>query len=593
MWAPHGAKAVEAPGIQVASSSQHLWLIHTDGQDKLTIYHRSMGDPPDSVEKLRTLKGTLAPRGLAAEDDRLWLVYQDSLSVQSISVRRAELNDGWESNRPSLEHGLLPQSAVSGGALLRSMAAGGSGPWALLRIESAQILSEIDVSGQNYAKHDTGAVVGRFPWVMPSNLPDGRPANAMNAETTTLSNERLARVEDLGEPPAPDGQVDKTMVPLDVATELPVDRLLRLQRGRWQRFELPTDWPHQSPAWLVAKDGSVPTLVVRPTADQATLRVYHWSGRQWDRQDFIVGGGGVIRPLAVEGQLVVAQVRQLPKLNPTYVESFVQLIRSGTASQVGTFTVEAANPLWSVSSVGSTVAMFVMPSELPDAGQAPPPLRGLHWARLDLQGQLVQEPTALTLRQRDPWNRSADVVIMASVLAASILIMLLFWRRDVKWSQLQLPKDIALADFSRRFISGLIDLVPGLAVAMGVYRIGLQQLIQQWPGQVNSFDAIEPGALAIAIVVVHTTIAELVSNRTIGKVLTGLRITTLNGSSPQPWQLLVRGLLKGFDLIAWPLLVLPLLGPFRQRLGDLVAGTVVIQPSVPSNQDQEHKADDD
>ena len=39
---------------------------------------------------------------------------------------------------------------------------------------------------------------------------------------------------------------------------------------------------------------------------------------------------------------------------------------------------------------------------------------------------------------------------------------------------------------------------------------------------------------------------------------------------------MIRGVLKTFDLIAYPLLILMIISPYRQRLGDMVAQTVVV-----------------
>ena len=41
-------------------------------------------------------------------------------------------------------------------------------------------------------------------------------------------------------------------------------------------------------------------------------------------------------------------------------------------------------------------------------------------------------------------------------------------------------------------------------------------------------------------------------------------------------QIVIRGVLKTFDLIAYPLLILMIISPYRQRLGDMVAQTVVV-----------------
>ncbi len=101
------------------------------------------------------------------------------------------------------------------------------------------------------------------------------------------------------------------------------------------------------------------------------------------------------------------------------------------------------------------------------------------------------------------------------------------------------------------------------------------------------------GAVVIAVFVTHTTLTELVLARTLGKAIVGLRTTTLTGTRPKAWQLLVRGLLKSLDLLpgAWLLLLLPVNAPHRQRLGDLVGRTVVVTDVPPESEDGQDESD--
>ena len=89
--------------------------------------------------------------------------------------------------------------------------------------------------------------------------------------------------------------------------------------------------------------------------------------------------------------------------------------------------------------------------------------------------------------------------------------------------------------------------------------------------------------LGIALYVLHTTLSELLTGgRTIGKWLMGTRVMTLTGVAPTASQLLARNALRIIDLL---LAGVPLLSiyqsPLRQRVGDMMAGTIVCLAKPP------------
>ncbi len=78
----------------------------------------------------------------------------------------------------------------------------------------------------------------------------------------------------------------------------------------------------------------------------------------------------------------------------------------------------------------------------------------------------------------------------------------------------------------------------------------------------------------------HTTLDEALTGRTLGKRMMHCRVVSVDGSKPNVSQVVSRALLKLVKLIA-PLMllllfVLPLLNPYSQRLGDILGRTVVI-----------------
>ena len=212
---------------------------------------------------------------------------------------------------------------------------------------------------------------------------------------------------------------------------------------------------------------------------------------------------------------------------------------------------------------------------------------------MDLHGQVTQPTAALTEQRPRLFADAAGYLIMITVLAAAMLIMFVFWQRDPGRNRLQLPDALELADLGRRFVAGAIDMIGPLVIAAVVFDLRPADLIRHWPWPDRSLDEMIPGGLAIGLFVGHTLLTELFTARTLGKALVGLRVTNLAGGPPNVWQGLGRNLMKVFDLIAYPLLILPLIGPNRQRLGDLVARTVVVTAAHDHDDEADNDADQD
>jgi uncharacterized RDD family membrane protein YckC len=84
--------------------------------------------------------------------------------------------------------------------------------------------------------------------------------------------------------------------------------------------------------------------------------------------------------------------------------------------------------------------------------------------------------------------------------------------------------------------------------------------------------------LAILIAVTNLILLPLISGRTAGKFLTGLRVATLNGTEPGVRRMLLRQTL-GYSLILFSAglgLLIALFNRKGRALQDLIAGTVVV-----------------
>jgi uncharacterized RDD family membrane protein YckC len=140
-----------------------------------------------------------------------------------------------------------------------------------------------------------------------------------------------------------------------------------------------------------------------------------------------------------------------------------------------------------------------------------------------------------------------------------------------------LPEGMQATPLGRRFAAAAIDFAPALLVAMIATGIAdPMQVLRNWPSLHTQWDAPQAGLYAIALFVGSTCIAELISGSTLGKRIMRCRVVDNRGGQAKRGQVLIRNAMKVMELLAFLLLILPLLSRHRQRLGDLVARTVVV-----------------
>ncbi len=142
------------------------------------------------------------------------------------------------------------------------------------------------------------------------------------------------------------------------------------------------------------------------------------------------------------------------------------------------------------------------------------------------------------------------------------------WRKVMQGRVFNL-EELNLAPLGMRLAAGLIDLVPALLPMLILLRHpdAPPQLIVQiieW--------AVGP------LYLLHTTAIESAFGRSLGKMLMGLRVISIDGSAPTLGSLLIRNLLRVIDigLMFLPLAVI-LFSRLRQRTGDVAAGTLVVR----------------
>jgi uncharacterized RDD family membrane protein YckC len=182
-------------------------------------------------------------------------------------------------------------------------------------------------------------------------------------------------------------------------------------------------------------------------------------------------------------------------------------------------------------------------------------------------GSPVGGVTAVDLPAELPYlniARAVEYVIWSALFLAIIGAMR--WRRIMQGMVFDLEK-IRLAPLPRRFSAGLIDLFP-VIIAMAV--------LEKPNLSVKATEIIS--LLGSGFYLLHTTIGEMLFDKSLGKWLLGLSVVALDGEPATRSALLIRNLLRVIDLgLVFVPLIVVLVSPLRQRTGDVAAGTLVVQ----------------
>jgi len=544
--------AARAQFLPAAGDGEHAWAALSGGEEAtLTLWHHAPGDPPDRMRRVQQLRGKLMSGvALAAADGSLWIVYRDD-SVQHVRAEPGAIVGHFTYHAARARQ--LPRDVR-----LRGLVADRIGPWALVTADNPATLAAIDAPPPDmFDDADELAIV----LDMPEGVLDGLP--------------RAREAEPVVEPPAGDDAPDAP-----AATH--VDRLLRLSGGQWRTVALPDDWPHNARSTLLAdpRGAGRPILLAQTTEEQprrTVVAVYEPTGEAgWRRAAYDLGirmrsaerWGAAL----VDGQVVLAQ------RNNTRLD--LSVLRHGAAHALGTAELTQPDDAWTLLPAADAVAvMLAQPGDEP----------ALAWTRIDLRGRVLHERTAITADPRAARAQRFEYAMMVAVIALSLLMLFVFWQRDPRLHQPKLDDKTRIAQLWRRTLAGVLDLLPGAVAVIVYYDITLTELQTHWRlRQIDPVEA-EPAMVAIGLFVLYTLLGELVTGTTPGKRLLGLRVVTLENARPRAWQVVARGVLKAFDLVAPLLLVLPLLSPHRQRLGDLVARTLVVEPKEPQGQENQEE----
>ncbi len=214
----------------------------------------------------------------------------------------------------------------------------------------------------------------------------------------------------------------------------------------------------------------------------------------------------------------------------------------------------------------------------------------LRSAQFDSRGTMISPPRPVNLASgiRD-LGVGQNVGLMLVVLLMAVSLWR--WRRDPQAPTL--PEGMRTAPLPARGAAFLIDIaIPFLLVvtAMGLWANGgYWTILDTWGAAITKPDqtfASIPLLIVLGVYTLHVAVGELFFGRSIGKAALGLRVLMIDGKAPTVAGVLVRNLVRLAEIVPAGILILYLfISDYRQRLGDLLAHTIVVAP-IPPDQDR-------
>lgn len=523
-----------AQRIWCAASEGSLWIVRAQADTgTIAVYLRLPTDPPGQIRPVMSLSGRLSAPGIAAAPDQLWLVFSNG-SVTSLSAPI-----------PAPTTALLTEPYVvtplPRDRQVVSLAATRAGLWALTRQEDEALPP---MQQLNEAEH----TLETLPPAKPESSPPPPRASARKGSRTPQP------LEQPGTRPEPP----------------PRDQLLHLTQSRWLAFPLPADWPAGAVAQLVGDSHEDrPTLIAQNAQRQLAIFIP-------ETDDPTTWSVTTVGPTAIESWRAVSVRRQIilaeRRAEAAHLRVRLWLARPLGALPSGLTALAAldfpdlpAVAPWAVTGLSDRVAIAAWHDNR------------LYWSTCDLAGRPVLAAQPLTVQHPPSMLTQPDsLLVIIGLVVASMLVLYVLVRRASGAARVP-PAYVAAASLAARALAALVDLAPCFAAVFPFFPKAMSSpSFDYWPGRSGTWPAMLPGAIIVGLFVLHTALSEWRWGCSLGKRVLRLHVLDASTLRPQASQILLRNLLKVLDLIVPPLLVILVVSPYRQRLGDLVAQTIVV-----------------
>lgn len=344
-------------------------------------------------------------------------------------------------------------------------------------------------------------------------------------------------------------------------------RLWVLGPRGWERRDLPASVAESERVWLVA--GSARLALLTVGASSAS----RWSldGDSWVREGLTTPAGfgsGRVAAVFDSGGDVCAALRGAGEDASALG---VWSLGPGLAARVSEFGVPGGLAGLTAMDGGRRLVALAVVSD-PSASGPREPIR--HWELTEVSlvtgGVLYSGPWRQPTLAINEEVRLLSLVMMA--VTASILFYLLRPAEEVP--EPVVPPGFVLAPPGRRLAGGVLDglLIAGLVSVVTGVRFADMVLVMPLFGSATGVVAL---VLAVASGVVYSTLGEWLAGRTLGKLVLGMRVVSVDPARPRVG-LMRSGARNVFRWALAPWAVLGLGSPGLRHRGDVVAGAGVV-----------------
>ena len=352
-------------------------------------------------------------------------------------------------------------------------------------------------------------------------------------------------------------------------------RLVKLTQRRWESIPLPTVIDPDSNLHLVCTDIATDHLqLVEVDPDRITITIHDRNKTGW------------LSPLqefeTTDATRFVGAINQLFAFGSSHTDELaISLIRPDTVTPIGSISPPSSSDQpWTLLPHDNRLAIVVA-----DAA-------AWRWTELDPSQAITSDPefNKLEIQAIPPIAVNTRMLILSVSLVLATLFLLTSWRNNPQANRVELPKDVHPAAARHRILAGIIDLFPAIFITAAIYGDSEFEILVNEAMAQNSEPPMGPFLLTIGINFLHTFISESLTGYSLGKWLMGCRVADNHGQRPKIRAIFLRNLVRPLEVMAPLLLILLVVSPYRQRLGDLIGRTTVIRvtpnrppPSAPQD----------
>lgn len=592
------AKAEEKKITQTlaAGSDKYVWILNREGKENKLYYAPQKTEKParrfvtkgseseeaedgegKSEKKIYSVPVKIAgkPIAMVCHDRTVYilLIHNHQRTLQSVTINPSALKPS-EIYRQKLHPKIKP-------GLFIDIAPASSGPMILLkrkRIPAEEAGPEGDAKADDYNNVKSTAAEKTE-----------EVKSAAEGDTGGHKDERIIQAQDEPEDKADGASENDARNDEDAEAPSPssVDyQLYRLERNQWVEHSLPSELGRISVdrSATVAKTLPVlkltvisgnqehPAILQNSSGGTAVLWQYEADTNSWTSKPYPVKVTQNTQLISGKGLTVLGN----PERDGDEGGSLnLQIIRKGESFPLARIPLEA-NERCRLINTENDIALICTHENK----QRITPL--------SLTGDVNQpiEPAELTVSTPRSQQEHPLYYVMWGTMILSVILVLTTNTRDMKAGPPRLPKHLVAAPFFKRIIAAFVDTFPASILTSALFEIESMADFQALNDpSVDPWDFTIVFMTMFGAYVVWCIVFEVTMQRSPGKMLLGLTVVNDRGQKASVFAIILRNLLKIIDVLIPLLVVMVFLNIHRQRLGDLIARTIVVSPRPPSHGD--------